>query len=134
MSAAPRGLRLVQRLVAALRRAVVTEVEDLNLLIFHVLRGGVVVSVAILLFGFVLVALTGRPIPDRTIPPRLLALELYRFSPAGYLSLGVLLLIFTPVVRVFLSLLSFAEERERTYVGMTAVVFVNLLVSVFLLA
>jgi len=54
--AARGGLRLVQRRVAALRRAVVAEVEDMNRLIYHILRGGVVVSVAVLVFGFVLVA------------------------------------------------------------------------------
>jgi uncharacterized membrane protein len=126
-------LRIVQRRIANMRRAVVKEVEDINRLIYHVLRGGVVVSVAILLFGFVLVALTGSAIPYRSIPPKSLALPLLRFTPEGYLSLGVLILIFTPVVRVFLSLVSFVKERNRLYVLMTAIVFANLLVSLFLL-
>jgi len=109
-------------------------VEDRNRLIYHVLRGGVIVSFAILLFGFILAAFTGQPIPDQTIPPRTLGDELFRFTTAGYLSLGVLVLIFTPVVRVFLSLLSFIGERDRTYVAMTAIVFTNLIVSLVLLA
>ena len=108
--------------------------EDRNRLIFHVLRGGVVVSASILLFGFVLVVVSGQPIPDRSIPPRALGGELFRFTAAGYLSLGVLLLIFTPVVRVFLSLLSFLEERNRLYVLLTAIVFTNLLATLFVLA
>lgn len=128
------GFRLVQRRIALLRRAVVAEVEDLNLLIFHVLRVGVIVSVAILLFGFILVGLERGPLPSGTIPPRLLPPDLLRFAPAGYLSLGVLVLIFTPVIRVFLSLLSYAEDRDGTYVLMTGFVLANLLGSVFLLA
>ena len=48
--------------------------------------------------------------------------------------LGILLMIFTPLARVVLSFLSFAEERDRTYVAVTAIVLLNLLVSVFLLA
>jgi len=128
------GLRIVQQRVSHLRRAVVAEVEDINRLIYHVLRAGVVVSVAILVFGFVLVAFTGHSIPDRSIPPRALGQPLYTFTPEGYLSLGVLILIFTPVVRVLLSLVSFARERDRQYVLMTAIVFANLLVSFFLLA
>jgi len=128
------GLRIVQERVSNLRRAVVAEVEDINRLIYHILRAGVVISVAILLFGFVLVAVTGYPIPDRSIAPRALARPLFTFTPEGYLSLGVLILIFTPVVRVFLSLVSFAKERDRQYVLMTAIVFANLLVSLFLLA
>jgi len=113
---------------------VVAEVEDINRFIYQVLRAGVVVSVAILLFGFVLVAVTGHSIPERSIPPRALIRPLFTFTPEGYLSLGVLILIFTPVVRVFLSLVSFARERDRQYVLMTAIVFANLLVSFFLLA
>src|SRR5256885_11815714 len=108
--------------------------EDMNRLIYHVLRAGVVVSVAILLFGFVLVALTEGPIPEQSISPRALGRPLFTFTPEGYFSLGVLILIFTPVVRVFLSLVSFARERDRQYVLMTAIVFANLLVSLFLLA
>lgn len=127
------GFRVSER-IATLRRAVVSEVEDLNRLIYHVLRGGVLVSVAILIFGFVLAGVTGRPIGDATIRPRDLSSALVRFTPDGYLSLGVLLMIFTPVVRVFLSLIAFANERDRMYVILTGVVFVNLMVSVFLLA
>jgi uncharacterized membrane protein len=112
----------------------VTEVEDINRLIYHVLRAGVVISVAILLFGFVLVATTGQPIPERSISTRSLGVQLYHFTPEGYLSLGVLILIFTPVVRVLLSLVSFVKEGDRTYVLMTAIVLANLTVSLFLLA
>ena len=127
------GFRVADR-IAALRRAVVSEVEDLNRLIFHVLRGGVLVSVAFLIFGFVLAGVTGRPISEVTVRPRDLAAGIYRFTPDAYLSLGVLLMIFTPVVRVFLSLLAFAKERDRMYVLLTGIVFLNLMVSVFLLA
>src|SRR5207245_7824834 len=63
-------LRVVQDRIAALRRAVLTEVEDINRLIYHILRGGVVVSVAFLLFGFILAGLTGLPLPDHSTPPR----------------------------------------------------------------
>ena len=93
MITARAGLRIVQQRVSHLRRAVVAEVEDINRLIYHVLRAGVIVSVAILVFGFVLVAFTGHSIPDRSIPPRALGQPLYTFTPEGYLSLGVLILI-----------------------------------------
>jgi uncharacterized membrane protein len=134
MIAARAGIRLVQDRIAALRRAVVGEVEDTNRLIYHILRGGVLLSVAVLLFGFVLVGIQNSVLPNRSVPPRSLIPQLVQFTPAGYLSLGVLVLIFTPVARVLLSLLSFAEDRDRTYVLMTGIVLVNLLVSVFLLA
>src|SRR6266545_791134 len=128
------GLKAVQHRIGALRRAVVAEVEDTNRLIYHVLRGGVVVSVSFILFAFILRGLGGPDIPPNSISVRNLVPELVRFTPAGYLNLGILLMIFTPVARVVLSFLSFAEERDRTYVAVTAIVLLNLLVSVFLLA
>jgi uncharacterized membrane protein len=134
MMVARSGFRIVQERIAALRRAVVLEVEDLNRLIYHILRAGVVLSVAILLFGFVLVGLTGHPLPDRSIPPRALMKPLFTFAPEGYLSLGVLILIFTPVARVFLSLISWIRERDRIYVLLTAIVLANLISSLFVLA
>ena len=128
------GLKAVQHRIGALRRTVVAEVEDTNRLIYHVLRGGVVVSVSFILFAFILRGLGGPDIPPNSISVRNLVPELVRFTPAGYLNLGILLMIFTPVARVVLSFLSFAEERDRTYVALTAIVLLNLLVSVFLLA
>src|SRR5256886_6625978 len=134
MIAARAGIRLVQPRIAALRRAVVGEVEDTNRLIYHVLRGGVLVSVAVLLFGFILVGAKSAALPDHSVPTRSLIPQLVEFTPAGFLSLGVLVLIATPMVRVLLSLLSFSGERGRTYGLMSGIVLVKILVSFFLLA
>jgi len=45
------------------------------------------------------------------------------------IELGLLVLIATPVARVVFSLAAFARERDRLYVGVTAVVLVVLLYS-----
>ncbi len=120
--------------VGNLRRAVLAEVEDINRLIYHVLRAGVVLSVALILFGFILEAFGAGGLPTQSIPPRRLLSELLRITPAGYVNLGILVLIFTPMARVLLSLLSFLEERDRTFAAITLVVLVNLLTSFFFLA
>lgn len=128
------ALRAVQMRVGNLRRAVLAEVEDINRLIYHVLRAGVVLSVSLILFGFILEAFGAGGLPTQSIPPRRLLSELLRFTPAGYVNLGILVLIFTPMARVLLSLLSFLEERDRTFAAITLVVLVNLLTSFFFLA
>lgn len=51
------------------------------------------------------------------------------FEPLGLIQLGVLVLFATPVMRVAFSLVAFARERDRMYVGMTFVVLVVLLLS-----
>jgi len=122
----------VERRLAALRRAVVAEVEDMNRLIFHVLRGGIVLSVAFILFAFVLDAVSGAGLPAATLLPRDIVREVSRFNPSGFLSLGILVLLLTPVARVLLSLISYAKERDLTYVGITGVVLANLLIGILL--
>ncbi|MGQ0796656.1 MAG: DUF1634 domain-containing protein [Methanobacteriota archaeon] len=122
----------VQRRLAALRRAALSEVEDTNRLVYHVLRGGIVVSVGFVVFGFLLGAVGAGPLPDVPVGLRSLDDELLRLTPAAFLSLGVLVLVFTPMVRVVASLLSFAEDRERAYVVVTALAFGNLLLGLAL--
>lgn len=133
MIAARGGLRIVQVRIAALRLAVHAEIEDRNRLIYHILRGGVVVAVGVLLFGFLLAAMTGRPTPTESVPVGQLPPELARFTPAGYLSLGVLVLMLTPVARVLISLLSFVQERDSKYLLMTGIVLSNLILGLLVL-
>lgn len=46
---------------------------------------------------------------------------------------GVMLLIATPVARVAISIALFAKSRNWLYVAITAVVFINLMIAIFLL-
>lgn len=122
----------VQRQLASLRKAAVSEVEDINRLIYHVLRGGVVLSLSFLIFAMLLVAVEGGTLPDSAVPPRDLLPRLGHFDPDALMTFGVVLLILTPVARVVLSLLSFAEERDATFVLITGIVLTNLLASLAL--
>ena len=47
----------------------------------------------------------------------------------GIIQLGLLLLVATPIARVAFSLFAFAQQRDRTYVIVTLVVFTVLLFS-----
>ena len=49
----------------------------------------------------------------------------------SWIQLGLLLLIATPVARVFFSIFAFAAQRDRTYVVVTLIVAVVLLYSLF---
>jgi uncharacterized membrane protein len=118
--------------LTALRRAVVAEVEDVNRLLYHVLRSGVLVAVGLIAFAFLLAWSGGGPVPDAAVPFRAVPGELLRLTPAGFLSLGIMVLILTPVTSVFASLVSSAEERDRPLTLVAALVFLNLVVSVLL--
>jgi uncharacterized membrane protein len=71
----------------------------------------------------------GEPNQFRTISGVLR--EALAFQGRGIIQLGLLLLIATPVARVALSIVGFAAERDRMYVGFAVIVLVILLYSLF---
>jgi uncharacterized membrane protein YfcA/uncharacterized membrane protein len=102
-----------------------------------ILQIGVMLSAAIILLGIVL--LPTRPgglSPERVLAfPQtlsLLASELLVLRPQAVITLGLLLLIATPVVRVAVSIVAFALEGDRRYVVITSIVLLILLFSLFL--
>lgn len=119
----------MQRGLHALRRAVVAEVEDVNRLIYHVLRTGIVIAVGLVGLAFLLAFAEGAPLPDQYIPLREIPGEIAGVNPAAFLTLGILVLVLTPVARVLASLLSFVEERDRRFVLVAGIVLLNLLIS-----
>lgn len=117
--------------------------ESMTAVIGNVLRYGTLLSAAVTFFG-VLLLLTQNglsesatsinylsQIPHDGIDVSIqgLAGGLGTFSPYSWIELGVLLLIATPVSRVFASALLFAAERDRIYVLVTSVVLALLLFS-----
>lgn len=105
-------------------------------LIGWVLQGGVLVSAAVMLVGIALLPTR----PGGLSPQRLLVFpftwsqllaDLAQFHPQGIITLGLLLLIATPVLRVAVSIVTFVVEHDRTYVVITCLVLAILLFSIF---
>jgi uncharacterized membrane protein len=57
--------------------------------------------------------------------------EALQLHGRGLIQFGLLLLIATPVARVIFSMIGFAAEKDRMYVGFTLIVLVVLLHSLF---
>lgn len=97
-----------------------------------VLLAGIAVSVALMVAGLALGLLRGDGIPRGVVPLADLPGAVRALSPAAFLSLGLIVLIATPFVRVAGSLVAFARERDRRYVVVTAVVLAVMCASVLL--
>jgi uncharacterized membrane protein len=106
--------------------------HDLNLLIYRVLWGGIILSVTLILIGLGLGSLNPAGLPQAPLKLLDLGTALGQLTPAGFLALGVIVMILTPVARVVLSVLIYVEERDRAYVVITLVVFLNLLFGIVL--
>lgn len=110
-------------------------IRKTELIISGVLRGGVLLSVAVILAGvgyYYLLRLLGR-MPPSTFPDTLgeVSAGLRAAEPMAIVTGGLLVLLATPVLRVAVSIIAFAIEKDRTYVIITAIVLAILLFSIF---
>lgn len=98
----------------------------------RILLVGIAVSVALMATGLLLGAVDEEGMPSGVVPLAELPSGLAAPDPAAYLSLGLIVLVATPFVRVAGSMVVFARQRDRRYVLVTAVVFVVMCLSVAL--
>ena len=117
------------------------KVTDTNIerMVSVILRTGVLISGAVVLAGGIYFLLrhagdrvhyypfVGQPSIDRIVSEIMKGAIALRAR--SIIQFGMLLLIATPIVRVALSLVGFALERDRTYVVITAIVLAVLLLS-----
>lgn len=115
------------------RDAIIRRAE---LVISNVLRGGVILSASIIVIGVVMFyvryAIHGA---DANVFPHSFGgviTGIARGDSRSVIALGLLVLLVTPVLRVAVSILAFALERDRRYVIITAIVLFVLLLSFFL--
>ncbi|HJT59297.1 MAG TPA: TSUP family transporter [Ktedonobacteraceae bacterium] len=117
-------------------QATAQAVGTIYTLIGWVLQGGVILSAAVIVLGVLLEALR----PDKFAPQKL---ELFPqtfaqvwtgllvLRPQAVITLGLLLLIATPVMRVAVSIVAFAAEHDGKFVVITLLVLLILLFSIF---
>lgn len=112
------------------RDALVRQAEKI---ISTVLRGGVLLSAVIILVGLLLFVAEGAR--AHVFPHTLATLvqSVVQGNPLGVIMLGLVVLLFTPVLRVAVSIGAFAVEGDRRYVIITSLVLALLLVSIIVL-
>jgi uncharacterized membrane protein len=88
----------------------------------RILTVGITLSVALMAAGVVLGFAGGEGLPTHVVPVGRLVSGIAALDPAAFLSLGLLVLITTPLARVAGSLVAFAKLREGRYVLVTAIV------------
>lgn len=116
--------------------------EQVEQMVGNLLRAGVLLAAAVVLAGAVvyLARHGGEPRPDLgkfeieeedLREPLGIVRNALALRGRGLIQLGLLLLIATPVARVVLSVIAFARQRDRLYVGMTLLVLAVLVYSLF---
>ena len=118
---------------------------DFNAIIGNVLRYGVTVSSILIATGLIMILagnkssnfpsslgqLTSSDFGRPTLNLSNLAAGIANLNPMYIIQLGLLILLSTPIVRVTASILLFASEKDKVYVGLTVFVLVVLIFSIF---
>jgi uncharacterized membrane protein len=114
-------------------------IRQAELIISNVLRGGVLLSAVVIAAGVIAfywryLAAGGRGVSNRPFPHNLtgVAQGLSSGDPLAIIALGLLILLATPVLRVAVSIVAFALERDWRYTVITSLVLAILIVSFLL--
>lgn len=109
--------------------------EAVEVVVSKWLRVGVLASAAVILAGLLLFLISGDSgYPEKTFPTSLAGIYSGLLSLKSYAIIltGLLMLIATPVLRVFISIFVFLHEQDYLYVGITVAVFLILVASFFI--
>jgi len=117
------------------------EFEDL---IGNTLRIGVLASIILLLIGLFMLYYNGLKgdqefkdiiSPNSPINSKLFNFsQIFSFNDISFLYLGLIVLIFTPIIRVILGIVQFYKEKNLIYTIITMIVLINIMISIFLLS
>jgi uncharacterized membrane protein len=104
--------------------------RDLNEVVHNLLIVGLIISTVLMLTGLGLDFALGREVPNSIPNLGEILGRIAALRPSGFLSLGLLVLIATPIFRVVSSIIVFIYERDWRYMIVTMIVFAVVLFSV----
>ncbi|PIF46771.1 hypothetical protein B0A69_20085 [Chryseobacterium shigense] len=114
---------------------------DLNRSVGNLLRLGVILSVATSLIGFIKLFVEGFEMPKKysslnmgTSSEKVWGMfwtSLCKGEGMAIIQLGILLLIFTPLVRIIFALIGYLKEKDYVYVVISSIVLVIMAISFF---
>jgi len=78
---------------------------------------GVMISLALVIVGLILTAIAGAKDNQPVGPLSDLPQELLELNPMAIITLGILVLLLTPIVQVVVALVTFSIDRDRLYLG-----------------
>jgi uncharacterized membrane protein len=108
------------------------EQRDLNAVVHTVLIIGLALSTALMLVGICIDLFSQQDLPTAVPDLGDVLGRVAALRPSGFLALGLLVLIATPILRVLGSIIAFLYERDWRYAGITTVVLLVLCVSLLL--
>jgi len=106
---------------------------DLDVAVARLLNAGTILAVSILAIGVLLLAISGRSPLEKPFPeldPARLVGDLVALRPEGFLWLGLVAVIATPLSRVIASLVGYVRQGERTMAWISVAILAVIATSV----
>ncbi len=104
--------------------------RDLNEVMHGLLIIGLYVSVVFMVLGIGIDLIRSRILPTEVLSLSEAFSRTISLRASGYFSMGLLVLILTPLLRVIGSVVIFALERDWRYTGVTLIVMVVMIISI----
>jgi uncharacterized membrane protein len=117
-------------------KAEIPEVEEpqekhgLNGVVHSLLMGGLALSTTFIILGLLLSGIYHRELPSASSGLQRMFQDIKAGAPSGFLNLGILFLIATPILRVLGSLVAFISGRDWRFAAITSIVLLILAISV----
>lgn len=105
--------------------------RDLNEVVHGVLIVGLYASVVFMVAGIAIDLIRQRTLPNEVLSLGEALSRTIQLRASGYFSLGLLLLILTPLLRVLGSALVFLSKRNWRYTTITLVVLLVMMISIW---
>jgi uncharacterized membrane protein len=129
---APNVIEIATGTTSAEQAAGLASAHELDAVVHRLLVVGLAISTALMLIGLALDLLLQREMP--TVVPDLgeVWTRVLAIRPSGFLALGLLALIATPIIRVIGSVIIFAYERDWRFALITLIVLAIVTLSLLL--
>jgi uncharacterized membrane protein len=104
--------------------------HELDEVVHKMLLTGLALSTILIVVGLLLSGIYHRQLPSAATGLHQVLRNLKAGDPSGFLDIGILFLIATPILRVFGSLADFIYRRDWRYAAITSIVLLILAISV----
>jgi len=100
--------------------------------LYLTLRTGMVCSLCLVVLGFILFGITKAELTDAVIPPGQFFHRILELDPLAIVTLGILILVLTPLSSIVLAMVNFLMQKDKLYLGISIAIVCVLVLSLAL--
>ena len=97
--------------------------------LYFTVRSGITCSLCLICLGFILSATTKAEFTNTVVPVNQFFLRLLELNPLAIITLGILVVVLTPLSSVVLAVINFLMGKDRLYLGVSVAVMCILVIS-----